>query len=424
MIVLTPVSLTLGTRGGCSLSVLDGHPRTRSTLWQAAPLHFHVCRVELGNWLHLLQPLEGHSNPEDMSMQAAPRGECGARRVMDAATLWPTVDSLFIPSHRQVQTWDRLAKSQPHGSVQRPWPAATGMAPHLAGARVLMTTSGSSSSTTGCTDQTAAPDSLTQCVATPGWLLAYLLHWSPKRIRKGPREKAAMILSALIRSSTSGRLEWASSGKIVQVQDGHIIDWGPFTQVAGLLSQLAQRDADWLDCRPPWSLSSALWLVAGSLLAVGRPMDSSSRIAMKDFVDWAVCQVSSSLDSWARSPRGPARDLDQLVMVRPRGLRARLPVDLLHSLSTRKNPRATLDEWKASGLTGGCNTAHLARRRNNMYLTKGQLTLSQAITLNLTLDATQAGGNSLEVCVAWGVEVQTCAYAPPQAESGAGNCTD
>ena len=443
MLFLPPVSLTLPRADACQLAVVDRHPHTRSTLWQAAPIHALVCKVELGTWLNLWQPRDDDDGPKPAYSPAAPRGECGARRVMDAANHWPTVESLFIPNHRQVQTWDRLARSQPDGSqpdgcTRPPWAAPPGrVARHLAGAGVPTTTSGASSSTTWpghanpspdrgahpgsedvATHASPSPDwgvrSLSQCMATPGWLLAYLLQWSPKRIRAGPREHAAAILSALAGSSTSGRLEWASAGGVAQVQDGRLIDWGPFTRVPELLPELAERDLAWLDCRTPWLVSSTLWAVAGSLLAA-RPMPSSDRHVLREFLDWAVCQVSSAMDDWARSSRGPARDLEQLVGVQRRGLRARLPVDLLHRLASRKHPRATLEEWQASGLAGGCNTGHLARRWNNMYLAKGRSALSEAIALNLTLDATQAGGNSLEVCVAWGVEVQTCVYAPPQA---------
>ena len=157
--------------------------------------------------------------------------------------------------------------------------------------------------------------------------------------------------------------------------------------------------------------------MAGSLLAPLR-MSSADRAILGDFLDWAVCQLSRRLDSWARSPRGLARDMDQLVRVQHHGQRTRLPVDLLHRLASRKNPRAALEEWQASGLVGGCNTGNLARRWNGMYWAKARSALSKALTLNLTMDATQAGGNSVEVCVVWGVEAQTCAYAPPQADRG------
>ena len=415
MMVLPPVSLTLSNSADISLSVLDGHPHTRSTLWQAAPLHAHVSKVELGKWLHLWKPQDNQGNLEATSSPAVQRGECGAHRIMDAATHWPSVECLFIPSHRQAQTWDRLAKHQIEGSTQLLWAAPPRtVATHLAGAGVA---SGPSSSSPAHPAAAWGVHSVTDCMATPGWLLAYLLQWSPKRIREGPRQRAAMVLAALIGSSTNGRLEWASTGAAAQMQDGRLIDWGNFTRVAELLPLLTKRDSDWLDCRDPWPLSSTLWAVAGSLLAKQR-MPSSDRRILQDFLDWAVCQLSRRLDSWARSPRGPARDLDQLARVHHHGRRTRLPADLLHRLASRKHPRATLEEWQASGLVGGCNTANLTRRWNAMYLTKARSALREAITLNLTLDATQAGGNSVEVCVAWGVEVQTCAYAPPQAGRG------
>ena len=424
MIFLPPVSLALGAPADCSLSVLDGHPQTRGTLWAAAPLHSQVCRVELGAWLNLWQPQDAQGAPEATSSMATQRGECGARLVMHAATYWPSVECRFVPSHRQAQTWDRLARQQIEGGTEQPWTAYLAVvAQHLAGAGVPTAASDTSSSATRTSPANPVGawgvQPLSECMATPGWLLAYLLQWSPKRIRAKPRQLAARALSALARSSTSGRLEWSSVGGVVQVQDGHFIDWANFARVAELLPGLAKRDAAWLDCRPPWSLSSALWVVAGSLLPVPpRPMPSSDRHILRDFLDWAVCQLSRRLDCWARSPRGPARDLDQLVRVRRLGERTRLPTDLLHRLASRKHPRATLEEWQASGLVGGCNTGNLTRRWNSMYLVKGRSVLSEALTLNLTLDATQAGGNSVEICVVWGVEVQTCAYAPPQASWG------
>ena len=327
MIVLPPVSLTLPKADVCQLSVVDRHLHTRSTLWQAAPMHSLVREVELGTWLNLWQPQDDHDSPKPVSSHAAPRGECGAHRVMDTASHWPTVESLFIPSHRQVQTWDRLARGQPDGSTWQPWAAPPGRgARHLAGARVPTTTSGASSCTTrpGHTnpsrDRGAHPRSenlaahanpfpdwgvrpLSRRTATPGWLLAYLFQWSPKGVRGGPREHTAAVLSALAGSSTSGRLEQASAGGATEVQDSRLLDWGPFTHMPELLPELAEQDSAGLDCRAPWSWSSTLWAVAGCLLAA-RPKASSDRHVLRESLDRAVCQVSSLMDDWARSPRG------------------------------------------------------------------------------------------------------------------------
>jgi len=425
MRVLCPAHVTLGGLR-CSLTVVDSHPDTQGTLWQAAPLHAHVSKVKLGAWLHVWRaPEDSEGNPMPTTSTASARAECGAARVMEAARRWPEVESILVASHRQVQNWHQRAECQQLGKGNQGLQAATPetWTKQLSAVGVLATTSDISCSPTS--PGTTFPDMagqlhyLTECMATPGWLIAYLLHWAPKRIRTDPRRHAYEALCALLGLCTCGHSQWVSAGGATQVQDGRVIDWGQYVLVEELLPDLTKLDQAWLDCRAPWSLSTAMWAVATALLGK-RPMPRSSthRHAMANFLNWAVGQISARMNRWARGQREPARDIDQLVCVQRRRLRTRLPADLRFRLAERKHPRQTLVEWQASGLKGGCNTGQLIQDWNHMYQTKGERVLSEALTLNLTLDATQAGGNSLEVTVVWGVEVQKAVYAPPQACRG------
>jgi len=427
MRVLSPVQLTLGGHR-CSLTVVDSHPDTQGTLWQAGPLHAYTCKVALGRWLHVWRAPEEDSNgnPMPTTSKVSTRAECGATRVMETARLWRTEPSILVASHRQVESWYQLAQQEQHGSGKE-WLQALSpeqRTKHLSGLGVLVCTDSSSSPTcqaTTCPAMAGQLQCLTESMASPGWLLAYLLHWACKRIRPEPRQHAYEALCALLGLCTSGHLQWASAGGTTQLQDGRVIDWGPYIVVAELLPQLSALDQAWLDCRPPWCISTALWATAAALLAYThrkRRMSSTHHLVLANFMDWAVGHISQSMNLWARERREPVRDIDQLVAVRRTRQRTRLPADLLFRLAERKHPRNTLKEWQESGLVGGCNAGKLIQHWNLAYQCKVERVMAKALTLNVTLDATQAGGNSLEVAVVWGVEVQKAVYAPPQACQG------
>jgi hypothetical protein len=258
-------------------------------------------------------------------------------------------------------------------------------------------------------------------MATSGWVLAYILHWSCKPTSQG---KAYSLLQGIIRTVCRETLPVGSS---IVIKDGFLLhngDDGMWDQLLSMLRQILKANSTSVtgvvakDLESPPASAAVLWTLSSGLHRQAPNMHPLQGLQMlRDLSNILTATVASAMDKWARTAMGSNISTATLLQTHLRGKtrpRRILPI-LKHRLAQKRRPQAVVSNWKDDGTNVTMSPEATMGSTCSRYLHKVQETMKASTTIELLMDASRFGGTDNEIFVIFSPSRNIAAYAPPQA---------
>ena len=355
------------------VSILTSSDVAAGCLWEVRPFHYHLSKAGLSRWLH------GHG------------------------------------SHGSGSEWvDRVASALCPGVHCKWWPSQK-------------------QATAAATDtQASAKKRRLSCImdcpvgsehmATAGWILSYMLHWSCKPTS---RDQAYMLLQKVIQAVCHSKVETACHGASLLIQDGcllhdggtgtlhHVIDdIRSSTRLKATITTALLKD---LDSTP--TVAAFMWVSAQLL---GRQPDEAehdkTRQTLRELSNVIMMALVSQMDAVALASVANSIPTATLLQshLRGRARPRRVAPILKQRLAQKRRPHRAVAGWKDDGSHIVLSPEATMATACTRYLHKVQQTMAGTPTLEVLMDASRFGGTDNEIFVIWSPEKGVAAYAPPQ----------
>jgi hypothetical protein len=257
-------------------------------------------------------------------------------------------------------------------------------------------------------------------MATSGWVLAYILHWSCKPTSQG---KAYYLLQGIIRTVCRETMPVGSS---IVIKDGFLLHSegdGMWDELLHMLRQMAKSNSTSIasivakDLEAPPAAAAVLWTLSSGLHRQAPNMQPRHDLQMlRELSNILTATVASAMDTWARAATGSTISTATLLQTHLRGKarpRRILPI-LKHRLALKRRPQAVVTNWKDDSTNVTMSPEATMSSACSRYLHKVQETMKASTTIELLMDASRFGGTDNEILVIFSPSQNIAAYAPPQ----------
>ena len=277
-----------------------------------------------------------------------------------------------------------------------------------------------------------------EALASPEWLLTYVLLVNCCNLRKKPeqsaglRKRAVELLDVLVRLSCRGAGTSVLTTKIgcLEISEEGSLkgneDWEQMvatglgaTQGAGQSDTPAQ--VRWytkllkaeredqirvgLGCVSANTLSGLLWLAARVCSRGGGEVLQIAQGVARDLVLF----IAMGLGQWFIKNQ-QTRTVD-LIALQP--ARRRTMPELVTRMLQKKRPRSTAQQWRSDGMNVTSNVSHLEKRASKAYLSTLHRVLGPQAMVELSMDSTTFATKETNVIMAYSPGLNIGAYLPP-----------